>query len=420
MDDAATIVAKVWPKLHDAALQGAAGKILRAVMPTTEADDVAVLVNVLAAVGVWLGPGPHLWVANCRHPPIIWPVLVGRTSAGAKGTATDLACEIVRRADASFAEHITSGLSSGEGLIELVRDGAGDHPDAKDYDPGVDDKRALVVESEYAAVLSRFARQGSTLGPVLRDAWDGKVLQVLNRKANKLIATGHHVGVIGHITPRELLDKLNAADLAGGSINRLLLVLSRRSKELPEGGNLTREASDFAVALLQAAKDKLRGGEYKRTPEAEAEWHHLYSSLLADKGEGREAQATSRAVPQVLRLSLCYALLDGSPGTIGVDHLRAAVAVWRYAEASARYVFGDPAAPEQSGEAAQLLAFITGAGDAGVTLTQVSVEHFKGHAQSHQIRGLLRSLLETGRIDQRTEKTRGAPRSVFSLRHRRT
>ena len=57
------------------------------------------------------------------------------------------------------------------------------------------------------------------------------------------------------------------------------------------------------------------------------------------EGDGREAQSTSRAVVQVLRLALCFALLDCSPGLIEVDHLLAAVGVWRYAESSARYVF---------------------------------------------------------------------------------
>jgi hypothetical protein len=42
----------------------------------------------------------------------------------------------------------------------------------------------------------------------------------------------------------------------------------------------------------------------------------------------------------VLRLSLLYALLDRSPA-ITAAHLTAALAVWDYGEASARYVFGD-------------------------------------------------------------------------------
>jgi len=43
---------------------------------------------------------------------------------------------------------------------------------------------------------------------------------------------------------------------------------------------------------------------------------------------------------QILRLSLVYALLDRSTG-IEAGHLESAVAVWAYAERSARFIFGD-------------------------------------------------------------------------------
>ena len=59
--------------------------------------------------------------------------------------------------------------------------------------------------------------------------------------------------------------------------------------------------------------------------------------------------ATSRAESQVMRLAMLYALLDRSP-VIGSDHLLAGLAVWTYAEQSARYIFGsalgDPVADE--------------------------------------------------------------------------
>src|SRR5262249_36755926 len=49
---------------------------------------------------------------------------------------------------------------------------------------------------------------------------------------------------------------------------------------------------------------------------------------------------TNRADAQVVRLSMIYALLDRSR-IIRAAHLRAAWALWRYAEDSARYIFGD-------------------------------------------------------------------------------
>jgi len=58
---------------------------------------------------------------------------------------------------------------------------------------------------------------------------------------------------------------------------------------------------------------------------------------------------TSRAEAQVVRLALLYALLYQS-SVIQPAHLKAALAIWEYAEASARYIFGsavgDPVADD--------------------------------------------------------------------------
>jgi len=412
------ILAREWPQLDPVALHGVAGDLVLAADPTTEADPAAVLVSLLAAFGVWVGVGPHLRVANNRHPALLWPLIVGRTAAGAKGTSMDVVKRMMLAADPEFGERISSGLSSGEGLIEAVRDEAGDDPDAKDYDPGVPDKRLLVIEPEYASVLARMARQGSTLGAVLRDAWDGTPLRTMNRKSSKLRADMHHIAVIGHVTPVELVSRLDAADLAGGSINRLLPICSKRSKLLPEGGNLPGAVLASAAQVLNTAKAAAKDREYSRTPAAEHEWRRVYRQLAVDRGEGREAQATARAVPQVLRLALVYALLDSAPA-VDVPHLNAAHALWRYAEASARYVFGNPERPEaDSGERAALMVFIARAGDAGATATNISVDLYRRHKPAAEIRHMLRELVESGQIEQTEETTAGRPRSVFTLRNK--
>lgn len=78
---------------------------------------------------------------------------------------------------------IGSGLSSGEGLIWLVRDFIEQQLPVKekgrvvDYekvatDPGVSDKRLLVIEEEFVRVLASMGRESNTLSAVLRQAWD--------------------------------------------------------------------------------------------------------------------------------------------------------------------------------------------------------------------------------------------------------
>ena len=52
--------------------------------PDTEADPVAVLVTLLAGASAMIGRGPHLMIANTRHPLTVSPLIFGRTADGRK------------------------------------------------------------------------------------------------------------------------------------------------------------------------------------------------------------------------------------------------------------------------------------------------------------------------------------------------
>ncbi|MGE3523293.1 MAG: hypothetical protein AB7I96_10535, partial [Candidatus Dadabacteria bacterium] len=66
-------------------------------------------------------------------------------------------------------------------------------------------------------------------------------------------------------------------------------------------------------------------------------WESVYPDL-SDGKPGLIGAITARAEAQVTRLACVYALLDKSK-EIEPEHLRAALAVWRYCEASVRYIF---------------------------------------------------------------------------------
>jgi hypothetical protein len=79
---------------------------------------------------------------------------------------------------------VLHGLSSGEGLIYAVRDRAeGENKKGEKMvvDEGVEDKRLLVLEAELAGVLKVMNREGNTLSPVIRQAWDDGALQTLTK-----------------------------------------------------------------------------------------------------------------------------------------------------------------------------------------------------------------------------------------------
>ena len=79
-------------------------------------------------------------------------------------------------------------------------------------------------------------REGNTLSPLLRSAWDAQVLEVLTRGKSKLRASDALVSVVAHITPEELEKLLGkSVEVTNGFVNRFLWGCVRRSKLLPEG-----------------------------------------------------------------------------------------------------------------------------------------------------------------------------------------
>ena len=230
-----------WPEpVADAAFHGLAGEFVRMVEPNTEADPAALLMQFLVAFGALVGRGPHFKVEGDEHHANLNLLLVGATAKGRKGTALGRVRGVYERI-AYWKPHV-SGLSSGEGIKYHVRDAREETKQNKNgelvtevTDEGVTDKRLLVIESEFASALRAAQRQGSTLSPTMREAWDSGNLRTLT-KHDPVTATGAHICIIGHITADELRAELTATDTANGFANRFLFVAVKRSKVLPFGG----------------------------------------------------------------------------------------------------------------------------------------------------------------------------------------
>ena len=310
-----------WPRLPEAALYGWAGDVTRTIEPHSEADPAALLISTLVAAGNLLGPGIHCRVEASRHGLNLYAVLVGESSKARKGTSWGHIERLCACVDQVWArDRVTGGLSSAEGLILEVRDNV----EPQEPPP---DRRLLLVQSEFSAVLRVMTRDGNTLSPVLRDAWDSGRLRTLV-KNNPLKATGAHISKIGHITRPELLRYLSDTEHHNGFANRILWCCVRRSKCLPEGGRVPN-------VEMNALADRLRGivawaraeeREVSRDAVARSLWATVYPRLSAGL-PGLLGASTGRAEAQVLRLSSLYAALDCST-TVRVDHLLAALAVW--------------------------------------------------------------------------------------------
>jgi hypothetical protein len=121
--EAATISADDWPKMDKAAYHGLAGDFVKTIELHSEADPAGLLVQSLAAFGNIVGSSPHFSVEGDKHRANLFAVLVGKSARGRKGTGAGRVRLMARAADEIWSsERNASGLSSGEGLINSVRD----------------------------------------------------------------------------------------------------------------------------------------------------------------------------------------------------------------------------------------------------------------------------------------------------------
>lgn len=409
-----------WPNaLNAAALIGPAGELVRTVAPHTEADPVAILVQFLVAFGNALNRSPHYQVEADRHYLNLFALIVGNTATGRKGTSWGHVRSVLAEADPEWEHRTTRGLSSGEGLIWQVRDAIERSEPVKeggrivDYqtvveDPGVLDKRLLVIETEFARPLRAMQREGNTLSTVLREGWDSGNLNTMT-KTSPARASGAHISLIGHITKIELQRLLDRTDVANGFLNRFLVVSVRRSKCLPDGGSLAPHALAPIVDRVREALDFGRRTErMMRDAGAKQLWHGEYQRLTSDK-PGAIGAVTSRAAPQVMRIACLYALLDLSRD-IRFEHLAAALELNRYVEESVAYVFGDKLGDATANAILEALRACA----EGLTRTQIR-DALGRHAIREDVDRALGALAGQGLANVRRELgTGGRPRELWS------
>ena len=154
------------------------------------------------------------------------------------------------------------------------------------------------------------------------------------------------------------------------------------------------------MGLIEGGKN---AGRVTMTDAAKVTWSAVYSALSAGQS-GLLGAVTARAEAQTIRLALIYALLDDAP-EIDEPHLRAALAVWEYCEASAVRIFGtalgDPIADEIEQALKRQLP-------GGMSRTAIR-DLFGRHQTADRIGAALSLLLTKGRAKMGTTSTGGRP-----------
>ncbi|WP_435582078.1 DUF3987 domain-containing protein [Amycolatopsis thermoflava] len=404
---AAVARARAWlPTLDETVFDCYLGHVVRQIEPTSEADPVAILASLLCFAGVHLGRDPHVRAGDDSHPLLVWPLVIGHTNTGKKGSSWSAAKRVIADTDAEFVpSNIKAGLASGEGLAQrfAIND--------EDEDTGTRDLRLLVMEPEWGGVMAKMKREGNSLSQVLRAAWEGGDLSTLT--VNARIAPESHVGIIAHITPDEFRAKLSDADMAGGTYNRFLPLAVAWSKALPESvgadPNLVRS---LAAGLADRLAAGAQLGALDLAEDARPLWRALYLEFNTDTHHPKVAQFVSRALPYCKRIAGIHAALDGEPA-IHAAHLHAAAALVRYSIDSARALFVDTSTP------AKLAAWIAEAGETGRTKTEITKGFFGGNKPNDEIAAMLAQLVDAGIVTHGSRQSasgKGRPTGVYTAR----
>jgi hypothetical protein len=385
--------------LDEAALYGVAGLAVRALAPHTEAHPAAILLQLLAAFGNAAGPGPHCMVDATRHGLNLFVVLVGESSKARKGTSWNQIRRLFSEVDHPWVtERVTTARLTPAALIY----------DLRDQQPATD-RRLLALSEEFAGALHDLGRAKGRLSPLLRCAWDSGDLSAMDGRG-PIHATGTHISLIAHITPRELAQHLHPTEAHNGFANRCLWTAVQRSQCLPEGGNMGSHEVSAVAAELRRVLDWARNtGSVRltRDDEARALWQECYPALSQVR-QGLYGAATSRAEAQVLRLSAIYSVLDCS-STIALPHLQAALAVWDYCSAGAAFLFGTSTGDPNADRIREAIE----ASSDGLSRKQISAL-FHGHLSSDRIEAALDQLVSLGAIRLRSLPSGGRPSTLWS------
>ncbi len=443
----------VYPEPMDRrAYYGVLGQIALEIELYIEADPAALFLNLAAKSGIAVGRKPFLQRGTHYHRCNLSVVTVGRSSDGKSDGTAPLNCiddevrsalaieeglaktkvsggKVTHEIDTSHVDDpnwrppptleivpVLRGISTGEGLLNAIRDDTvtwredrKSHTKKRHVEPGVADKRLLLIEGELARVFAVMAREGSTLSTLLRDLYDSHRTAESNPKGNPIKVTEPHVGMIAAITPDELNYCLHGIELSNGLVNRYLWPLTWVVKDLADPQDYTVKAREHAKLWIAALRKSVKVERVRFNKDATALWEKQYGLLkhggragAPPRGEGRSRDVAGRGHVAVMRLALIFAVLEGSK-YITKRMLEAAMLAWDYCERCTHYLFGD--APKQLVEDTIFTALRKHG-----KMTRTQINHLFSHNSSKRaISNALDALLKAKKVKAWKEPGAGRP-----------
>jgi hypothetical protein len=379
------------PELPDEALYGVLRPIVEAATKHTEATRVGVAMSALVQFAARYGGALRLRIGDDDRTVPLFALLVGPTGKGRKGTSAAFPRQLFKVLDELItnpecwddnrtlpgASQVVAGVSSGQGIIDLVRD-EGQVFSSKGSPrmvPGAHDKRLFIDLSEFASALVVSGQDGNILSQVLRDAFDGMPLASPAR-TNQLRATDAHICILGHITMHEFrkqtVETKRNTDVTNGLLNRFCIVYSARNKLVPNPQPVPdMDKLDLAIQLADnvrnvfcdagyVGENSRRVVEYVLDGEAQAAWDGgIYAEISNHRYDSEVVHALlSRRDALVRILSVLLAAINGER-IVTEPALRAALAWSQYMVDSTSHVFAKMGERRKANELRQDIADIT-------------------------------------------------------------
>lgn len=414
------------PKMPEEAFYGLPGAVARALARSSGADQDAVLLMFLTMFGNTIGRQPHVWFYHADQAPRLFTLIVGDWGRGRKGTAYGAIRRLFMRADPEWLPCIESGLKSPEAMMDIL------------LDENEGDPRLLILETEFARLI-RVMEQERRFGAYLRNAYDGEPLP-WTRSGKRLQVTQHHISLLGMITPGELI---SLSKLTGGLESRMLYVYSAPAEDTGDEVDpfsddesetvalavSVREALGHATNIILEGADPITAelAEMRSVPPAtrfrtaSGAWSREVKTDLKDLenqiGEDY-IRYTVRGPTQVIRLALIYAIADCAD-EIRPEHIRAAMAVWRFCAWSARRIFSVPGSPDPKvnpKKADKVFEYLREAYPQWVRRTLIHGEALQYNTKTKaEIDAILNDLTQQGLIEMRRVSTRTNTRTEYRL-----
>jgi hypothetical protein len=306
------------PDFPETAWRGTFADYREAMAGTTEASDIAHFSALWAAAAVALGRRVFMYAGE-RIFPNVYLSVFGPT--GDKKTTAQrriLNCGLL-----APSLCVIRNLGSTEGLADALKreDGA--------------DLVALFFWEELTVLLARGRWKGSTILEFITETFDCPPEWGIKYRKDPITLVAPTPTILAGTTSEWFWKNAQSDDFYGGLGNRFLYLTGQKKKPIPNPSEPNSGALQRVRDVLTRVSE-LPPVEARFDPAASKLWERFYISWEQQERTGLYAAAVKRVHVYIRKLAMTYAALEGTLPQIGIDQLKAAIAVGLYAAECAR------------------------------------------------------------------------------------